>query len=144
MPTWDCLQNPALSLCCLHHLILPESYTSSLTIFLYSSWLYVLPYFLFFLFWLAFLCHVSVFVAIKVFWFSVLEVLIRLSNVHGLFLPSIGYSYASSIVILSLYGLISLPNWCDHHFLLLECLRCCYGWVSQYCLYDILLYVLLQ
>jgi len=52
----------------------------------------------------------SIFVAIKAFWFSVLEVFIELSNVHGLSLPSVGYSCTGSVVVSSFCELVSLSD----------------------------------
>ena len=68
------------------------------------------PYFSFFLLRLAFLCYVSILVAVEVLWLSILEVVVGLSNIHGLFLLSIGYSYAHFVVVSFFCGLVSLFN----------------------------------
>ena len=81
-------------------------------------------HFLFFLLQLAFLCHMSVLVVVEAFWLPILEILVRLSNVHGLSSSSIGYSYACLVIILSLCGLVSLSYWYNCHLPLLECLWC--------------------
>ena len=102
------------------------------------------PCFLFFLLWPAFLCHVFVLVVVEILWLPILEVVVGLSNVYGLSSPSVDYSCACLVVVLSFCGLISLSDWYNYYFPLLKCIQCCYRWVSQYCLDNVLLHILLQ
>ena len=75
----------------------------------------------FFLFLLpTFLGHMAIFVAIKVLQLSIFEVVIVLSNIHGLSSPTICHSYSCFIVLSSFCEFIFLSNWYNHYFPLLE------------------------
>ena len=98
----------------------------------------------FFFLCLAFLRHMSIFVAVEALWLPVLKVVIGPPNIHWLSSPSVCRSCGCLVILLSFCGLISLSYRCDCHFPLLECFGHCYGWVPQYRLDDIMSYILLQ
>ena len=146
MPTWDHHQN-SVSFLCLHCQISLELCISSLTAFLCNSWLYVTfkaSLLVFFLLWLAFLCHVSILIAIEVLLLPILKVVIGFPNIYGLVSPFICCSCAHFVVLLSFCGLIPLSYWHYHHFPLLECLWYSYGWITQYCFDNVVSYILLS
>jgi len=78
----------------------------------------------------AFFCHMAVLVTIEVLRLSVLGIVVTLSNIHGLSLPSVCHSCTCLVIILSFHKLIFLSHWCYCHFPLLECLWCSYGWIT--------------
>ena len=92
----------------------------------------------------AFLCHMSIFVAVEALQLPVFKVVVGLSNIHWLSPSSICCSCGCLVILSSFYGLISLSYRYNCHFPLLECLGHCYGWITQYRLDYIVSYILLQ
>ena len=99
---------------------------------------------LFFFLLPTFFCHMAVLVVIEILWLPVFEIIIGLSNVHRLSSPSICHFCAHLIIMSSFCGFIPLFYWGNCYLLLFKCLWCCNGWVSQYYLDDVGLYVLFQ
>ena len=100
--------------------------------------------FMFFLLQSVFFCYMFVLVAVEALRLSIFEVVVKLSNVHELTLPSICCFGTCLIIIVFFCGLVSLSDWCYYHFSLLEWLWHCYWQIPQYCFDNIMLYILLE
>ena len=72
-----------------------------------------------------FLGYIVILVTVKVFWLSILEIVVGLSNVHGLSSPSICYSCICFIIMSSFHRLILLSYWGDYHLPFFKHFWCC-------------------